>query len=352
MSSDSAHIAGATGDGAPAHVVEDLAGLVQLLSDGTVIRSDANALPPPSSSSPATLSVQWKDVVYDPTHNLKLRIYKPTPSAAENDAADGDVTKKKQRKLPVLVFFHGGGFCVGSFDLPNVHACCLRLAAELPALVLSADYRLAPEHRLPAALDDARTLLSWIQAQAQAQPTTTDPWLAETADFRNVFVAGESAGGNIAHHVAVAVGSGHQQHRVAGCALLWPFFAGEERTASEAEYPPGPFLTLPVYDQFCRLALPVGATRDHPALNPFGPHSPALDAVALPPTLVVAAERDLLRDRDVDYVARLREMGKHVELVEFQGQHHGFFVVEPSGEAGTELVRVVRRFVYGNTLPV
>ena len=165
-----------------------------------------------------------------------------------------------------------------------------------------------------------------------------------------MFFAGDSAGGNIAHHVAVALGSGLlgvTPARVAGYVLLWPFFAGVERTRSEAESPPGPFVSLPVYDQFCRLSLPAGATRDHTALNPFGPESPALDAVALPPVLVVVGEHDLLRDRAAGYVARLEAMGKPVELVEFQGQHHGFFPVEPWGDAGDELIRVVRRFVYG-----
>nr|CAB3497928.1 unnamed protein product [Digitaria exilis] len=118
----------------------------------------------------------------------------------------------------------------------------------------------------------------------------------------------------MAHHVAVALGSSSGSGglrivddedvtaaaRVVGYVLLWPFFAGDERTKSEAESPAGPHVTLPVYDQFSRLSLPVGATRDHPALNPFGPGSPALDAVAMPPVLVVVGELDLLRDRVVD----------------------------------------------------
>ncbi|EER90762.1 hypothetical protein BDA96_01G064800 [Sorghum bicolor] len=326
----------------PPHVVEDMPHVLQLLSDGTVVRfADYDTLPPPSV--PPALPVQWKDVVYDATHDLKLRVYRPPPDSCGNN------------KLPVLVYFHGGGYVLGTFALPNFHACCLRLAAELPAVVLSADYRLAPEHRLPAALDDAASVMDWVRAQA-VDAAGGDPWLAESADLRRVFVTGDSAGGNIVHHVAVRLASasgelspGLDPVRVAGHVMLCPFFGGAERTASEAEFPPGPFLTLPWYDQAWRLALPPGATRDHPFANPFGPESPALGGVALPPTLVVAAERDLLRDRQADYVARLKATEQPVEHVEFEGQHHGFFAVEPAGDAGSEVVRLVRRFVYGNS---
>ena len=142
---------------------------------------------------PSNLPVQWKDVVYDATHVLKLRVYRPLPASSCGN------------KLPVLVYFHGGGYVLGTFALPNFHACCLRLAGELPAVVLSADYRLAPEHRLPAALDDAAAVMRWVRAQAVA--AGGDPWLAESADLGRVFVAGDSAGGNIVHHVAVRFGS-------------------------------------------------------------------------------------------------------------------------------------------------
>jgi len=323
----------------PPRVVEDLLGLVQLLSDGTVKRAQARLVlpddePVPSADAPAP--VRWKDVVYDETYNLGLRVFVPSAGA---------------EKLPVLVYFHGGGFCVGSFAMPEFHAACLRLAAELPAVVLSADYRLAPEHRLPAALDDAESLFSWLRAQAAA---TGDPWLAESADFGRVFVSGDSAGASIAHHVAVRVGSGSLATgavRVAGCALLYPYFGGERRTASEAACPADKILTLPVSDQMWRLALPAGASRDHPLANPFGPNSPALDSVALPPVLVAAGDRDMLVDRIREYAARLNATGnKRAELAVFPGQGHGFFTLEPDGEAAGELLRVVlRRFVHGGT---
>ncbi|XP_066311412.1 carboxylesterase 15-like [Miscanthus floridulus] len=96
----------------------------------------------------------WKDVVYDATHTLRLRMYRPT---------DGNTTTANN-KLSVLVYFHDGGFCLCSFELPHFHTGALRLAAELSALVLSADYRLAPEHRLPAMHCDAEAVLSWLRA--------------------------------------------------------------------------------------------------------------------------------------------------------------------------------------------
>jgi acetyl esterase/lipase len=309
----------------PAHVVEDLQGIVQLLSDGTVKRFQLpQVLPPPP--------VRWKDVVYDETHNLSLRVFVPPLAGAE--------------KLPVIVYFHGGGFVINSYASTEFHAACLRLAGELPAVVLSVDYRLAPEHRLPAAHDDADAFFSWLRAQAAA---TTDLWLAESADFGRVFVSGDSAGGNIAHHAIVRIGSGALATgaaRVAGCILLYPFFGGEQRTASEAACPDDVYLTLTVSDQMWRLALPAGASRDHPLANPFGPDSPALDSVALPPLLVVTGDRDMLVDRIRDYVARLNATGN--KRAEFPGKGHAFFSVEHDDEVTGEMIRVVLRpFVHG-----
>jgi acetyl esterase/lipase len=328
--SSSTSLASANSGDAPPQVVEDCLGILQLLSDGTVQRAPV-PLVLPGTSSQTTSHVQWQDVAYDETRNLSLRMYVPPAETG--------------KKLPVIVFFHGGGFCVGSFAMPNVHDACLRLAAELPAVVLSVDYRLAPEHRLPAALDDVPALFSWLRRQA----TAADASLAGSADFGRVFVSGDSAGANIAHHVAVRVGSGALNAgpvRIAGYVLLWPYFGGERRTASEAACPPDVFLTLALYDQMWRLALPAGASRDHPAANPFGPESPPLDSVDLPPVLVAVGDRDMLLDRIADYVARLKAAGKRVELVEFPGQAHGFSVFEPRGEAADELIGVVRRFVH------
>ncbi|XP_037417576.1 probable carboxylesterase 15 [Triticum dicoccoides] len=323
-----------SGDTAP-HVVEDLLGLVQILSDGSVVRGDESVLGP-KEPFPDVPGVQWKDVVYHAAHGLRVRVYRPTSVVAGGD------------KLPVLVYFHGGGYCLGSFAQPTFHSFCLRAASELPAVVLSVQYRLAPEHRLPAAIDDGAAFLSWLRGQAELG-AGADPWLAESACFAQTFLSGVSAGANLSHHLIVQVASARLEVspvRIVGYVLLSAFFTGAERTAAEADPPSDVFLPLELSDQLWHMSLPVGASRDHPVANPFGPESPSLAPLELPPALVVAPLGDVLRDRSLGYAARLKDMGKDVELVEFEGQQHGFSVRQPFGQAADELMRVLRRFVY------
>ncbi|XP_047061219.1 probable carboxylesterase 15 [Lolium rigidum] len=333
----------------PPHVVEDFYGVVQILSDGTVVRGDEEALQP-QATYPDVPGVEWKDVVYHAAHGLRARVYRPSSSLG---------------KLPVLVYFHGGGYCLGSFAQPMFHTFCLRAAAELPALVLSVQYRLAPEHRqprpyhrLPAAIEDGADFLSWLRGQAELAATGgADPWPAESADFPRTFISGVSASANLAHHVTVQLASAELAVSpvcVVGYVLLFAFFGSAERTAAETEPPADVSLTVDMSDQLWHMSLPVGASRDHPVANPgyhpvanpFGPDSPSLTAVDLPPALVVVPGSDVLRDHVRGCAARLKDMGKTVEVVEFAGEQHGFSVLQPFGEAADELMRVLRRFVY------
>ncbi|CAL5066960.1 unnamed protein product [Urochloa decumbens] len=332
-------------------VVEDLLGFLRVLSDGTIVRSPAEPVFCPDTFPDSHPSVEWKEAVYDKAKNLRVRMYKPSAAAAPAGNA---------KKLPVLVHFHGGGFCLGSCTWGNVHAFCLRLAADAGAVVLSAGYRLAPEHRLPAAFDDGAAFMRWLRDQSASAGAGADAddaasWLADAADFGRVFVTGDSAGGTIAHHLAVRAASGSAAPEpepagafaVRGYVLLMPFFGGVRRTASEAECPAAAFPNLDLVDQFWRLSLPAGATRDHPVANPFGPESPDLGLVDLPPVLVVAGGLDLIRDRTVGYAERLAAMGKPVELAEFAGKAHGFYLHEPGSEATGELIQAVARFIDG-----
>ncbi|XAR64821.1 Carboxylesterase [Bertholletia excelsa] len=312
------------------YLVEDCQGVLQLYSDGSIFRlHDIDFKIRVHDDG----SVVWKDCRFDKSHNLSLRLYKPSSSTIS-------------QKLPVVIFLHGGGFCVGSRTWPNCHNCCLRLSSALQALVVAPDYRLAPEHRLPAAMDDAFSALKWLQAQALSQ--NPDPWLDKGVDFDRVFVMGDSSGGNIAHHLAVHLGSGSPELgplRVRGYVLMAPFFGGTVRTKSEAGGPPEELLNLDILDRFWRLSIPLGDTADHPFANPFGPFSPNLEAVGLEPVLVIVGGSEILRDRVEDYARRLKELGKRIDYVEFEGQQHGFFTNKPYSELSNRVVQIIRSFM-------
>ncbi|CAN0927454.1 Probable carboxylesterase 15 [Linum grandiflorum] len=317
----------------PSRIVEDCGGVVQLFSDGTVFRLKHIDFNMPVVNDQ---SVVYKDFLFDEPRNLSLRLYKPTTALAK-------------KKFPILFFFHGGGFVVGSRDWPNCQNTCQRLAVGLHAVVIAPDYRLAPEHRLPAALDDGVTAVKWLQAQALKGG---DGWLTEGVDFDRVYVMGDSSGGNIAHHLAVRLGAGSPDMRpvrVRGYVLLAPFFGGVGRTESE-EGPSEKLLNLEILDRFWRLCLPAGETRDHPAANPFGPGSPNLEEKAMGPMLVIVGGCELLRDRVRDYATRLKEMaaGKKVEYVEIEGKQHGFFTDDPYSDESEDFVGLFRRFMLEN----
>ncbi|KAH6802815.1 alpha/beta-Hydrolases superfamily protein [Perilla frutescens var. frutescens] len=284
----------------------------------------------------------WKDCLFDKKHNLHLRLYKPR--SATTSAAN----------LPVLYFFHGGGFCIGSRDWPNCHSCCLRLASALQVLVVAPDYRLAPEHRLPAAVEDALSSVNWLQQQALLSDSGgADEWLREGIDFDRVFILGDSSGGNLAHHLAVEFRRGSPDLapvRVRGYVLMAPFFGGVVRTKSEAEGPPEQFLNLEMLDRFWRLSVPRGETLDHPFANPFGPSSPRLDCIKLDPILVLVGGSEVMKDRIQDYSKRLKEMGKQLDYVEFQGQQHGFFVNQPFSQVAQQLLQQIIHFMYKYSL--
>ncbi|KAF2289575.1 hypothetical protein GH714_037248 [Hevea brasiliensis] len=208
-------------------------------------------------------------------------------------------------KLPILFFIHGGGFCVGSRLWPNCHNCCLRLASGLNALVVAPDYRLAPEHRLPAALEDGIRAMQWLQAQALRSENGGDAWLSM---------------------VKLTL----------------------SRTKSE-EGPSEHLLNLEILDRFWRLSMPVGENRDHPLANPFGPASLNLEPVALDPILVLVGSDELLKDRVEEYAKRLKEMGKKIKYIEFEGKQHGFFNNNPYSESADEVIELIKKFMLENS---
>ncbi|XP_057741482.1 probable carboxylesterase 15 [Arachis stenosperma] len=317
------------------HVVEDCMGVLKLYSDGTVFRSNIQFKPINQNNHDNNL-VLFEDHLFHKKHNLHLRLYKPTTTSTN---------------LPIIFFLHGGGFCFGSRTWPHTHAFCTHLAASLHVYVATPDYRLAPEHRLPAAVEDAVEAVRWMQRKGLHG--SGDTWIGDYIDFDRVFIMGDSSGGNIAHQLAVRFGLGSREMepvQVRGYVLLAPFFGGEVRTKSE-EGPPEQLLNLDMLDRFWRLSIPVGETRDHPLANPFGPRSPNLEDVELDPILVIVGGNELLKDRAQDYATRLKELGKNIEYIEFEGKEHGFFTHnnDPHSEVEEEVMQLIRQFMLQNS---
>ncbi|KAG5033399.1 hypothetical protein JHK85_017381 [Glycine max] len=314
-----------------ATVVEDCRGVLHVYNDGSIVRSSRPSFNVPINDDGTVL---WKDVVFDTALDLQLRLYKPADDSAGS-------------KLPIFIYIHGGGFCIGSRTWPNCQNYCFQLTSRLRAVVVAPDYRLAPENRLPDAIEDGFEALKWLQTQAVSDEP--DPWLSHVADFSHVYISGDSAGGNIAHHLAARLGFGSPELdpvRVRGYVLLAPFFGGTIRTKSEAEGPKDAFLNLELIDRFWRLSIPIGETTDNPLVNPFGPYSQSLEAIDFDPILVVAGGSDLLKDRAEDYAKRLKEWGnKDIEYVEFEGQQHGFFTIDPNSEPSNKLMLIIKQFI-------
>ncbi|EYU36009.1 hypothetical protein ABFS82_14G227600 [Erythranthe guttata] len=318
----------------PPHEVDECRGVLRVYSDGSIWRSNKPSFEMPV---PDDGSVLWKDAVFDAAHSLQLRLYKPA--------------KPSSPKLPIFYYIHGGGFCIGSRAWPNCQNYCFKLASQLQAVVISPDYRLSPENRLPAAIEDGYSAVKWLQSQATADEP--DTWLTDAADFSRVFISGDSAGGNIAHNLAVRFGAGSAELtpvRVKGYVYLAPFFGGTVRTKFEDQGPKEAFLNIDLIDRFWRLSIPIGETTDHPLVNPFGPVSPNLETMDLDPILVIVGGSDLLKDRAEEYAKKLKKWGKKIEYVEFEGQQHGFFTINPDSKPSQELMLVIKKFIEGNSV--
>ncbi|QDX82506.1 hypothetical protein B9N43_15450 [Denitratisoma sp. DHT3] len=209
--------------------------------------------------------------------------------------------------FPVTVYFHGGGFVTGDLDMYD--ATCSRIANRAGSVVVSVDYRLAPETRFPGAADDAMAALRWIHANAARF----------AGDARRIAVAGDSAGGNLA---AVAA----QQARAAGIALrhqllIYPVLDFGADTPSIREYGPKAYLLSDeMMRWFCDQYLPDPGCILDPRASPLR----APDLRNLPAATIVTAEYDPLRDEGEAYADRLLRAGVPTTLRRWDGQVHGF----------------------------
>ena len=232
-------------------------------------------------------------------------------ASVTDDVVDGIPVRVYQGEQPptgVIVYFHGGGFCIGSIGLMDNVARELTHCSD--AVVVSVEYRLAPENPYPAGLDDCEAITRWAFANAASFGVTR----------QQVAVAGESAGGNLSAALALRLHN-DTDHQLAAQVLMYPGLDNNASThLSRSEFD-GLVLTAKA-----RHAYWTAYTAGRPELDrdPFVAPLQSEDLSDLPPALVILGGCDLLRDEGRLYAARLRDAGVDAEDVCYPGQPHGF----------------------------
>ncbi|GJM94403.1 hypothetical protein PR202_ga11043 [Eleusine coracana subsp. coracana] len=315
---------------AGAEIANDLSPFLRTYKDGRVERLVSNNFVP-ASEAPGANGIATRDVVIDPATGVSARLFLSVAAAATG------------KKHPIIVYNHGGGFCTGSAFSKLFHRYASSLSARAGALVVSVDYRLAPEHPIPAAFDDGWAALRWVT-------TFADPWLAFHGDHTRTFLAGESAGAVIAHNVlARAATPEGDDIDIEGMVLLHPFFWSHQRLPLEIDdgqkEGPKPLFVPEKLDNFFSFLL--GSTEDHPCAYP------PVEVVASLPcrrALVAVAARDLARHRGRRYAERLQRHGKlcrEVTFLESEGEDHAFHLYRTTRPSAVALMDSVVKFIDG-----
>ena len=232
-----------------------------------------------------------------PVQPIKVRIY--TPQASQEQAS-----------LPVLVWYHGGGFVIG--DLDSHDSACRALANQTECLVVAVDYRLAPEHKFPGAVEDCEAALHWVAAHATELG----------GDPGRIAVGGDSAGGNLAAVVALLARE-KGGPKLCFQLLIYPCVAPEPETSSHHQFAEGYLLTRKTITWFFKQYL--RSSKD--TLDPRYAPLEEKDLSSLPPSLVIVAGFDPLRDEGVDYAKALIDAGNKVTLSNYEGMIHGFYLM-------------------------
>ncbi|CAI9118537.1 OLC1v1020124C1 [Oldenlandia corymbosa var. corymbosa] len=253
-------------------VETDLSPVLKVYKDGTVERFFTSPYVPPSLDDPIT-HVSSKDIRI--SSEVSARIYLPK------------ITDPICKKIPILVYFHGGGFCLGSAFAPLEHRYLNQLVSKVNAVTISVEYRLAPEHSLPAAYEDCWTALQWVASNLKDDSETDgekEPWLIQNGDFDKVYLGGDSAGGI-----------------------------------------------------------------SNPLINPLSDDAPDLSRIGCRKVLVCCAEKDELRDINLRYVEALKESNweGEVELADVEGEGHCFQFFDPCTEKAQSLISNVASFITG-----
>nr|WP_281427635.1 alpha/beta hydrolase [Mesobacillus maritimus] len=217
-------------------------------------------------------------------------------------------TPEGEGPFPALVYYHGGGWVIGNLD--TVEVPCRLLTNRANCVVISVDYRLAPEHKFPAAAEDAYSAVQWVVDNASSIGV----------DSARVAVGGDSAGGNLAAVVAL-MAKDKGGPSISYQMLIYPVTNHNYDTQSYKDNAEGYFLTKSTMEWFWNHYL----RNEEDGKNPYASPLLAEDVSGLPPALVITGGFDPLRDEGEAYAEKLKAAGVAVEATRYDGMIHGFF---------------------------
>ncbi|KAK6913908.1 Alpha/beta hydrolase fold-3 [Dillenia turbinata] len=322
-------------------VVSEILPYIRVYDDGTVERLLNIPSVPPQLNDPQT-GVSSKDITIFPDTGLSARLYLPKLSPDDH------------QKLPILVYFHGGSFCIDSSSSSLCHRYMSILVSRANIITVSVEYRLVPEHPLPAAYEDCWSALKWVSSNSSEDNSSPgiihEPWLRQHGDFERVFIGGDSSGANIVHNVAMRAGleplcSGV---KLLGAFLNQPYFTGSMPIGNE----PKERMEESLEHRLWKFAFPSCEDGvDNPAINPLGPKARSLSVLGCRKMFVSVGGADSLRDRGIWYCNAVKETGweGEIEFFETEGEGHAFHIFNPATENAQSLLYLLPFFSSGGS---
>ncbi|KAK4740061.1 hypothetical protein R3W88_003758 [Solanum pinnatisectum] len=270
-----------------AEIVHDLFPLIRVYKDGRIERLMGEGFVPPESDTET--GVQIKDIEIDPQINLSARLYLPK-------------NIDPVQKIPLFVYFHGGAFVIESSSSPTYHKHLSMVAAEAKAVIVSVNYRLAPEYPLPIAYEDSWIALKWIASHANGDGY--EPWIKDHANFNRL-----------------------EGVKLDGIFLACPYFWGKDLIDGEEEN----LFVKDCIDKLWLFANPNGSGLDDRCEK----------------VLVYVAGKDALRFRGLYYKEALEKSGwpGTVEVVEVKDEEHVFHLFAPEAENGMAMLKKLVSFL-------
>ncbi|EOA38859.1 hypothetical protein CARUB_v10011215mg [Capsella rubella] len=312
------------------HTTDHHLPFIRTHKNGRVERLGGNDIIP-ASLNPKN-DVVSKDLVYSPEHNLSVRMFLPHKSTK---------LVREGNKLPLLIYFHGGAYITHSPFSPVYHNYLTEVVKTANCLAVSVQYRLAPEHPVPAAYDDSWSAVQWIFA------AHSDDWINEYADFNRVFIAGDSAGANISHHMGIRAAKEKLSYRIKGIVMVHPGFWGkdpiDEHDVQDRE------VRSRVTYIWEKIVSPnsVDGVND-PLFNVVGSGSD-LSRLGCEKVLVAVAGKDVFWRQGLAYAAKLEKSGWQgvMEVVEDEEEGHCFHLHNPNSQNASKMMKTFVEFITG-----